>query len=381
MSTKKFEGRDVITGRNICVTVESGFVQRVELVDSESNLPWISHGLIDLQVNGYGGVDLNSPALTVADISSITDLLAQQGTTNWIPTIITQSHEHISAILRVIAAAVIEDPAVASAIQCAHIEGPFISPLDGPRGAHDERFVRDISVAEILAWQSIFPIGYITLSPHWKGSSEKISALRRLGVHVSIGHTHATAREVADASAAGATLSTHLGNGMKSEIDRHPNLLWEQISDRSLNAGLIADGHHLPPSVIESIVRAKGSDQCYLVSDSVALAGSPAGRYVTPIGGEVTLSNSKRLSLTHDSRLLAGSAVSLADCIRFAAEGTQLALTDLFAMATKVPGRILADLSSRPPIGDFTPGIPANLAIWNDNLTLAEVVTPNRGQY
>ena len=375
MSTKRYEGRDVLTGRSVRVTARSGVVEELELLDTSANLPWISPGLVDLQVNGFGGIDLNSADLTADDVSQMTRALADHGTTSWVPTIITQSHDHIAERLRTLAQAVQRDPAVAAAVSCAHIEGPFISPEDGPRGAHEKQFVRDISVDEVRRWQEIFPIGYVTVSPHWDGAPRKIAELRALGVHVAIGHTHADARQVAAASVAGATMSTHLGNGMKAEIARHPNLLWEQIADPTLDAGLIADGHHLPVAVLETVVRAKGVDHCFLVSDSVALAGSPPGRYTTPIGGEVVLSADGRLALAHDERLLAGAAVSLAHCVRFAASQTQLPLSDVFAMATRVPGKLLGELTGRGSVGTITAGTRADLVTWDSQLNPMEIIS------
>lgn len=378
MSTDVYEGREVLSGRTVRVTVRSGVVEQLDLLDTSADLPWLSHGLVDLQVNGFGGIDVNAGELSVDDVAEMTRTLARHGTTHWVPTVITQSHEHIAGILRTLADAVAQDPATAEAVRCAHIEGPFISPMDGPRGAHERDFVRDISVDEVRRWQEIFPIGYVTVSPHWEGAAAKISALRRLGVHVAVGHTHATAEQVAAASVAGATLSTHLGNGVRSEIPRHPNLLWEQIADPTMAAGLIADGHHLPAAVLESVVRAKGVDHCYVVSDSVALAGSPAGRYTTPVGGAVVLSEDRRLALADDDRLLAGSAVSLADCLRFAVSRTQLSLPDVFAMTTRVPGRLFGELSGSASVGMIIPGAPVNVVLWDSQLAPLETVTPGR---
>ncbi len=300
MPPEQYEGRDVLTGRAVRVVARSGVVEDVELLGTATDLPWISHALVDLQVNGFGGVDVNASDLTVDDVSRMARTLAEHGTGVWVPTIITQSHEHIADVLRTLATAVERDPFVAATVRFAHIEGPFISPVDGPRGAHAREFVRDISVDEVRRWQAIFPVGYITVSPHSDGAPRRIAQLRRDGVHVAIGHTHASAEQVAAASVAGATLSTHLGNGMKAEVARHPNLLWEQIADPTLDAGLIADGHHLPAAVLETVVRAKGVDHCFLVSDSVALAGSAPGRYTTPVGGDVVLSADRRLALAHD---------------------------------------------------------------------------------
>ena len=127
-------------------------------------------------------------------------------------------------------------------------------------------------------------------------------------------------------------------------------------------------------AVLETVVRAKGVDHCFLVSDSVALAGSPPGRYTTPIGGEVVLSEDGRLALAHDERLLAGAAVSLAHCVRFAATHTQLPLSDVFAMATRVPGKLLGELGGRGSVGTITAGMRADLVMWDSQLNAVEIV-------
>lgn len=377
MSVEHIEGRDVLTGRGLRVSIRSGVIDDLALIDSTDALPWISPALVDLQVNGFAGIDLNADTLTVEDVSRITRELAAHGTGTWVPTVITQGHDHIAEILRTLARAVATDPFVAAAIGCAHLEGPFISPEDGPRGAHDRQFVRDLSVDEVRRWQEIFPIGYLTVSPHQDDAPEKIAAIRALGVRVAIGHTHADASQVAAASAAGASLSTHLGNGVEAELPRHPNLLWEQIADPTLDAGLIADGHHLPAAVLETVVRAKGVDHTFLVSDSVALAGSPPGRYTTPVGGEVVLTEDRRLSLAHDHRLLAGAAVSLADCVRFAARHTRLSLSEVFTMATRVPGRLLGEMWVGAVPGTIAVGRRANIVVWDEHLEPTDIVIGN----
>lgn len=375
MTRKVLEGRNVLTNRPTRVVVQDGIIDAVELLhDTREALPWISSALIDLQVNGFGGIDLNDASLTSHQVKEMAHRLKSEGTGYWIPTIVTQSREHISHLLSVLKAAC-QDPEVAQIISCAHLEGPSISPNDGPRGAHDREFVRGVDLDEVAHWQSIFPIGYMTISPHWGDTPQKVGELRKMGIHVAIGHTDASTEEVAAASVAGATMSTHLGNGCPAELPRHPNFLWEQIADTTLDAGLIADGHHLPVTVLETIIRAKGIDHCFLVSDSVSLAGSPPGRYTTPVGGEVVLDCSRRLALAHDTRLLAGSAVSLSDCLRFLASSSTLSTAEIFTMATRVPGRILGEVSRTQPRGVITPGTAAEIVIWDDALKPIEVWT------
>ncbi len=361
------DGRDVVTGRAVRVTLTDGRIDSVELLATREGLPLISPGLIDLQINGYGGIDLNSESLTVAELVEIDQRLKAVGTAAWVPTVITGSREKVATILGVLRDAVAAHRELGM-LPFVHLEGPYLSPEDGPRGAHDLVQIRDIDLVEIVRWHRIFPIGYLTLSPHWPGTPEKIAAIRRLGIRVAIGHTHADAAQVAGASVAGASLSTHLGNGASPMLPRHPNLVWEQIQDVSLDAGIIADGHHLPAAVVETIVRAKGRDHVYLVSDSVTLAGSTPGSYMTPIGGRVVLEPSGRLHLAGDPRLLAGSAVCLADCLRFLDRETTISRSDAFYLATVTPGRIAADILGVPRLGWLEPGSRGVVVEWSDGL-------------
>jgi N-acetylglucosamine-6-phosphate deacetylase len=194
----------------------------------------------------------------------------------------------------------------------------------------------------------------VTLSPHFAGSDAYISGLVALGVHVSIGHTHASAEEIRKAVDAGARLSTHLGNGMPGMIPRHRNSIWTQLSEDRLTATLIADGHHLPGDTIKAMVRAKGIDRSILVSDSVALAGLPPGTYDAPIGGEVELHSDGRLSLM-GTEYLAGAALPLKDGIARAMALAGISLGESIQMATANPGRFAGGA------GVMQPGMPADL--------------------
>jgi N-acetylglucosamine-6-phosphate deacetylase len=178
----------------------------------------------------------------------------------------------------------------------------------------------------------------VTLSPHFSESVEYITALVKRGVHVAVGHTHASAEQIGHAVEAGARLSTHLGNGIAQQIPRHRNPIWSQLADDRLTATFIADGHHLPQDVLKVMLRAKGVERSVLVSDSVALAGMPAGTYTTPVGGRVELRPDGRLRV-FGSELLAGSTASLAQCIGQVVRMTDMPLSDAIAMVTANPGR------------------------------------------
>lgn len=162
---------------------------------------------------------------------------------------------------------------VAHAVPFVHVEGPYISPEEGPRGAHAREYILPASLPEFERWQTASGdlVGMVTISPHDEDALEFISALSKKGIVLAIGHSHATPAQIRAAADAGATLSTHLGNGLGSPLPRHPNLLWAQLADDRLSATFIADGHHLPQNPLKSMVRAKGISRSILVSDSVAL--------------------------------------------------------------------------------------------------------------
>lgn len=207
----------------------------------------IAPGFIDGQVNGYGGLDVNSADVSPQTIINLSAELAKLGVTTWVPTIVTASEEAITVALEQIKRACDIDPTTRAAIPCVHIEGPFISDQDGPRGVHDAAFVRPLDADEIRRWlRASGMVGIVTVSPHTPDAPAQIARIRELGVEVAIGHTHASPEQITAAITAGARLATHLGNGIATTLPRHPNALWTQLADDRLTAGLIADGHHLP---------------------------------------------------------------------------------------------------------------------------------------
>jgi N-acetylglucosamine-6-phosphate deacetylase len=343
MGVTCMSGRDPLTGSGIAITIEDGLISSIEETDGAEEI-YLSAGLVDLQVNGYRGFDLNSPTLSVPIVSSLTRELLATGVTTFAPTLITASEPELLRGLATIAEARRADGTAFACIPFVHVEGPHISPLDGYRGAHPLEDVRPPSVSEFDRWQAACEglVGLVTLSPHFPGSEEYIAALTERGVHVSIGHTHASAAQIRAAVDAGARLSTHLGNGIALQLDRHLNPMWPQLADDRLTASFIADGHHLSAEVLQAMVHAKGLDRSILVSDAVALAGMPPGRYDTPVGGQVELSADGRLSMA-GARTLAGAAVPLVFCIGEAVRLTGLPLGLVLQMATANPGAFAKD--------------------------------------
>lgn len=342
--SSELTGRDPITGRTLRVSIEDGRISAIEPAKAAAPTDaWLTPGLVDVQVNGFAGYDVNAaPEDAGPDaIVAMVHALFARGVTTVVPTVITSSEEQIVAALRRVVAARAADPLVAHAIPYAHVEGPHLSDQDGPRGVHPKEFLRPPDYAEFQRWQSASKnlVGMVTLSPHWPDSNTYIAELAGQGIHVAIGHTHAEPEQITRAADAGATLSTHLGNGAHAVIKRHPNYLWTQLADDRLAAGLIADGHHLPDDTLTVMLRAKG-DQAFLVSDAVALAGEQPGVYRTPVGGEVELTSDGRLSYA-GTPLLAGAARPLSDCVARVANLPGHSLGDAVRLATRSPGRLV----------------------------------------
>lgn len=332
-------GRSVMTGEAIEVEVRDGGIAAVRACSRETEV-WMAAGLVDLQVNGYMGIDLNDPACTVEDVRRLVQVLASVGTTTFLPTIITGAQAAMEASARTVAEARRVDAMVRHAVAGLHLEGPGISPLDGYRGAHPLEDVRMPSLAEFDALQQACGglVVMVTLSPHWDESEELIRGLCARGVAVSIGHTHATPEQIRTAVDAGARLSTHLGNGIAGMLARHPNPIWTQLAEDRLTAGLIADGVHLPGDTLKAMLRAKGYERSVLVSDSVGLAGSPAGDYRARIGGDVRVREDGAIVM-RETGLLAGSGIALKDAVARAVVLGGVSLGEAVAMATVQPGR------------------------------------------
>ncbi len=317
---------------------------------------YVAPGLIDLQVNGYFGLDLNDGSLTVERVAQLSRKLHEHGVTTFLPTLITASEEAITAALATIAAARQSDPRLAYGIPLVHVEGPFIWPGDGARGAHPRDQVRKPDLGEVERWQAASGglVGLVTLSPHDEDAIDLVRELTSRGIHVAIGHTEASPEQVHAAASAGAVLSTHLGNGAPAHMPRHPNFIWAQLADDRLAASFIADGHHLPADTFKAMLRAKGSSRAILVSDVAALGGLEPGIYVQPIGGRVELTPEGRLG-PPGTPYLAGAALTLDFCVARAARMAGLQLGEALDLATQAPGSFVGGR------GRLEVGAPADL--------------------
>jgi N-acetylglucosamine-6-phosphate deacetylase len=345
------------------------FLQACDLGGEELR---VAPGLIDIQINGYDGVDFNDPDTGVEQIVAATQKLRRTGVTAFCPTIITESFDHISKCISKLVDAADESPEFARAMIGIHVEGPFISPEDGPRGAHPKQHARAPDWNEFQRWQSAAHgrIRIITLSPEWPGAIDFIERATASGIAVAIGHTAATPAQIADAARAGARLSTHLGNGSHAKIDRHPNYIWEQLANDDLWASFIVDGHHLPPSVVKCFLRSKGVARSILVTDAIAAAGFPAGRY--RLGNvEVEVTPARRVNLP-GTPYLAGSVLEMPEAIARTVQYSDATLDDALRMASANPAELLG-LGAE--FGSIEIGRRADLILfrWDEEISTLDV--------
>lgn len=357
------EGRLVENGDGGAVRLDGPRIARITSVDDAPER-WIAPGFLDIQVNGYGGHDIQAEDVTAETVVRLVRSLWARGVAAVCPTVITQSEARICRSLAAVAAACAADPLVAHAIPCIHVEGPFISPEDGARGAHPLAHVRPPNFDEYQRWQEAAGgrVGIITLAPEQPGSADFIARVTADGVVVAIGHTAAHTEHLQAAVAAGARFSTHLGNGSQALLPRHSNYLWDQLADDRLCASMIFDGHHLPPPLMRVFLRAKGIARSILVSDAVAVAGLPPGTYESAVGGRVELLPNGRLNLA-GTPYMAGSASTLPEGIANAVRHTDATLAEAVRMASTNPAQLLR-LDAADGRGAVHEGAPADLTVF-----------------
>jgi N-acetylglucosamine-6-phosphate deacetylase len=333
-------GIDALTGEAVELCAEAGVITSVEpLLERPASLPWLAPGFIDLQVNGFAGADYCSGETPLEAIEASLQAQFACGTTRLLATVITGSPEGMLAAIRHLARARRELPH-GNAIAGIHVEGPFISPEDGPRGAHPREHVRPPDLDEYRRWQEAAEgtIRMVTLSPEWPGSARFIETITGDGVVAAIGHLNATPQQIEDAVRAGARISTHLGNGCHAVLPRHPNYLWHQLAEDRLAASFIVDGIHLGADFLRVALRAKGVERSVLITDAVAPAGCPPGPY--RLGEvDVELHPEGKVTLRGLPRL-AGSALRMDRGVENLMRIAGLSLQEALTMAARNPARI-----------------------------------------
>ena len=332
-------------------------IERTSDDDQDSGL-YVAPGLIDIQINGYMGVDFSGPDLTVEGVKKATRALWKAGVTSYFPTIITSDIALIKKNFAILAEAR-KDPEIGMSIPGFHLEGPYISPVKGFRGAHLEKYIKDPDWEEFRAIQRAADNGIVllTLAPELEGAIPFIRKCVDSGVVVSLGHHNGSASDVQKAVDAGAKMATHLGNGCANEINRHHNPLWPQLSNDAITASIIADGFHLTKEEVRSFYKAKGVEKTVLVSDALDLAGLPPGEYTR---GERTLLLTPNVVKLPKENVLAGAASPISKCVGVMMDYTQCTLKDGIQMASTNP----AELFTLEDIGSIQQGKRADLIVF-----------------
>jgi N-acetylglucosamine-6-phosphate deacetylase len=321
---------------------------------------WVAPALFDLQVNGCDGVSFNAPTLTVEQIRHVVEVGRRHGVGGLLPTLVTNSYDALAHGLATLRRAVETDSVVRAAVPGFHVEGPYISPEDGPRGAHPRDHVRPPDWDEFRRLQEAAGglVRLLTLAPERPEALPFIEKLAATGVVVALGHTAADGPTLRAAVAAGARLSTHLGNGCHAVMPRHDNPVWEQLAGDELWASVIADGHHLPPAVLRCILRVKTPARTVLTCDASSLAGRPPGRY-REWGQDLEVRPEGRVVLS-GTPYLAGSAVFTDTCVAHAARVGGVSLADAIDMAGARPRELLG-----LPRRELAVGEPADVWVFD----------------
>ncbi|MBN9117963.1 MAG: amidohydrolase family protein [Planctomycetes bacterium] len=351
--------RHYTTGHPVAVTVEAGRIAAVADSDQQPGA-WIAPAFFDPQINGCLGISFNSADLTPDDVRTVSDVCRAHGIGAFCPTLITNGFGALRHGFSTLAKVLDSDAELARRMPCFHLEGPYLSGEDGPRGAHPREYARDPDWDEFCRLQDAAGgrIRMVTLAPERAGALAFTEKLAAAGVVVAIGHTAATGAQIRDAVKAGARTSTHLGNGCHAMLPRHDNYVWEQLACDELQASIITDGHHLPATLVKCFVRVKGVSRLLITSDASSLAGLPPGRYrawdtdleVLP-GGKVVVSGTP---------FLAGSGHFTDACVANVVRMAGVSLADAVDLASARPRQLLG-----LPVTTIEVGQPADLMLFD----------------
>ena len=341
----QLKGRHYENGEPICVTLQGERILSVEPAWPKKSIddwPFIAPGLFDLQINGHGGTWFSKEGLTAEEAIQTLEPHFKFGITRMCPTLVTNSHEALASGFAAIREACEREDWVGKLVPGCHLEGPYISKEEGPRGAHPLEHVRPADWEEFQTLQEISGdrIRLVTLAPECENAISFIEKAVESGVVVAIGHTGSSPEQITAAVDAGARLSTHLGNGAHGTIRRHPNYIWEQLGDERLMASIITDGHHLPSSVVKSIIGTKSPSRTIITCDAAGLAGCPPGVYSAG-SVDVEILEDGRIVIAGQKQLLAGSSLETDTCVANAVSMAGVSLTEAIDMASRNPAELL----------------------------------------
>lgn len=366
---KIYNGQVVTTSRiikNATVIIRAGIIEAVSEGDLDplgatgldAKGKYIAPGLIDLQVNGFSGVDFSDQYLTIGELRKASKAVWKVGVTTFLPTVITNNQKSLKKSFSILANA-LDDEEIGMSIPGFHLEGPYISPVQGYRGAHLEKYIRVPDWDEFSELQKAAHnrIRLITVAPEVNGAISFIRKCRETGVVVSLGHHNGSTEIIKQAADAGASMSTHLGNGCANMIDRHDNPFWPQLADDRITATIIVDGFHLNKAEVQCFYKMKGVENTILVSDTLDLAGLPPGEYTR--GERIVLLTPDVVKFPAEN-CLAGAATPISACVSNIMKFTDCSLGNAIKMASSNPARLLG----LNEIGEIKQGKRADLILF-----------------
>jgi N-acetylglucosamine-6-phosphate deacetylase len=272
--------------------------------------------LVDLQVNGYMGVDFSSPLLNESDFVFACKKMIKHGVTAFLPTIVTSSEKLYEKNLSLIAKAS-EKQELKKHILGIHAEGPFISRVPGAVGAHNPKWTKkpDIEFLKKMQDWAQGKIKILTIAAELSNADKLCKYACKNNISIFLGHQDAQLNDLEKLADAGAKAITHLGNGMQNEVNRHNNILQYGLACDKLAATIITDGHHLPAHLIQTILRAKGVDKIAVISDASPIAGMRPGKY-NVLGNIAVLENNGYLH-NPQKKCMVGSSATLVECEKY----------------------------------------------------------------
>jgi N-acetylglucosamine-6-phosphate deacetylase len=334
------------------VDVDAGVVTAVGLPTANGRGRVAVPGFVDLQVNGYAGVDFL--AASRADYERAGEALLEGGVTAYQPTFITAPESTLREALR-------EVP-VTPQIIGAHVEGPFLSP--DRLGTHPREHRRDPDVALLERLLDAGSVSQYSLAPELPGAEQLIELALARGAVVAAAHTNATAAEANRAFDLGVSTVVHLFNAMRPFRSRDPGIVGVALTRRDVTVQLIVDGHHLSDETVRLIWTAAGG-RAALVTDATAGAGGGSGSYQL---GDVEIEVAGGVPMREDG-VLAGTVLTMLDAVRNL-HALGVPFEEAVGAATEVPARIVR----RPDLGVLEPGARADVVVLDDRLEIAQVL-------
>ncbi len=361
MPTAPLDALDSRTGRAVRLTCADGRITSLApLATGPAGLPVLLPPLVDLQVNGFAGVDFQDDACTGADLERAVTALAAAACHRFLLTLITDRWDRLLARLRHHRALRAASPRLTRTIAGWHIEGPFLSPREGFHGAHPPEFMLAPTPERLRELRAAAgdDLVLLTMAAEWPESPAAIRCARELGFRVWLGHTDASPAQLAAAVAAGAEGFTHLGNGCPVEWHRHDNIVFRVLDEPGLRVSLIPDGIHVSTSLFRLFHRALDPSRICYTTDAISAGGAGPGRY--RLAGKELEVGADGVVREPGRSNYAGSSLAPLEGVRRAADMLHRPVAEIWPRFSTRPA---AFLGLAPTL---VPGAPADFCLLHD---------------